>query len=550
MSEPIRALGEVGVITDINPYDLPPNAVSRGVNVRFQEGKIGKAPAFRRIFELTYLEEGATIPPVDVTPSFLFDFKFPGQPDLINIVSDVGSIYQFDVSGALIDVTNSSFTPLTPGELPFTHTVLQEVSYLNRVDMHPQVFHDGDTEYDDLDNWDVTHKCRALRGFKDYLIALNVTKGSDFFPTMFKWSNNALFDTEPDTWDPSDTTANAGENVLGDATSGFLDGLALGNQFFFYNDSQTFRAVETGTNDIFDFKLKFNNRGIVNTNCVVEHNGLHYVFDSDDIYVHDGVQTRSICEGSVRKYIYRSINLAKKNLFFVFKNPGKNTIHFCYQSADDMVSFDHEDTANCNRAAVYDTVSNTWTFDDLPNVVGWAYATLETGGLSYEEVTTSYEETGGTYAGEETGDNQHLVIGGVASVGDGLDNVLYGFDPVEGGILPYPLDETATMPAIAFRIGIDLDDSDSEIRAHKYFRAFYPQVDDFDLEGVSFKFAATPFNVEEPSWGDLQTFDPATQWYLNPNLYGRYLSWYVVCEADKDFRFGGFDLDAVTTSYG
>ena len=548
MSEPIRDLGSVGIITDRNPYDLPPNAVSRGVNVRFQDGKIGKAPAFRRVMELVFdASEGDTIPPLDVEPSFLFDFKYPGSPDLINIVHETGRIFQF-ANDSLTEVTQSGFSPLTPSDTPFTHTVLQEVSYLNRNDMIPQVWHNTDTEYDDLANWTSDHRCRALRAFKDYLIALDVTKGSDRFPTMFKWSNNAQFDTEPDSWDPSDTTKNAGENNLGDATSAFLDGAPLGNQFFFYNDSQTFRAVETGTNDVFDFKLKFNNRGIINTNCVVEHNGLHYVFDSDDIYVHDGVQTRSICEGLVRRYIYRSIDLASKNVFFVFKNPGKNTIHFCYKSADDMVSFDGSTITKCNRAAVYDTVSRTWTFDDLPNVAGWAYANIDTF-RTYEDVTTSYEETGGTYNDAESGDSQHLFLGGVSSTDDGLDNVLYGFDPVEGGLLPYELDETATMPAIAFRIGVDMDEVGREVRSNSYWRAFYPQCDDFDLEGISFKFVATSFNVQDIIWGAEQSFDPQTQYHLNPDICGRYLGWYVTCEASKDFTFSGFDADVVTISH-
>ena len=184
----------------------------------------------------------------------------------------------------------------------------------------------------------------------------------------------------------------------------------------------------------------------------------------------------------------------------------------------------------------------------MPNVVGWAYATLETGGLTYEDVLTSYEETGGTYAGEESGDNQHLVIGGVASAGDALDNVLYGFDLIEGGILPYELDTTATKPAIAYRVGLDSDENGYEVRARKYFRAIYPQVDDYDRGPLTFKFAATAFNVNPVTWGDEFSFDPQTQYHINPDVCGRYLAWYIRCDADKDFSFSGFDMDQVTTS--
>ncbi len=543
MSQPIRNLGEVGIITDLNPYDLPPNAVSRGVNVRFQEGKIAKAPAFRRVFELIYdASAGDTIPPYDLTPSFLFDFKYPGSSDLINIVEDDGRIWQF-INDDIAEVTQTGFSG-TSADTPFTHTVFQGMSILNRSNMIPQVFHDADTEYDDLANWTSDHRCRALRAFKSYLIALDITKGATRYPTMIKWSDTGSYNTEP-LWDETDPTLNAGENTPGDATSAWLDGLPLANQFFIYNDSQVFRLAETGTNDVFDFKLKFNNRGIINTNCVVEHDGVHYVFDSDDIYAHDGVQTRSICEGVVRKYIYQSIDLAAKDSFFVFKSPGKNTIHFCYKSADELVAF--PDATKCNRAAVFDTVSKTWTFDDLPNAVGWAYANIDTF-RTYEDVTTDYETTGGTYNEGSTGDSQHLFIGGLASTGDGLDSVLYGFDLIEGGILPYPVDETATMPAIAYRWGIDMDETGAEIQANKYLRDFFPQIDDFDGSGVTLKFAATMYTVQVPTWGTAQAFDPSSQYHLNPDVAGRYLGWYIACTALTDFRFSGFDFDAVTIS--
>src|SRR3546814_10275129 len=48
---PVRGLGSVGIIADINPYDLPPAALSAGVNVRFENGKITRGPVVRRVYE-------------------------------------------------------------------------------------------------------------------------------------------------------------------------------------------------------------------------------------------------------------------------------------------------------------------------------------------------------------------------------------------------------------------------------------------------------------------------------------------------------------------
>ena len=43
---PVRDLGSAGVITDVAPYNIPMNAFSTGINVRFDEGKVRRAPIF------------------------------------------------------------------------------------------------------------------------------------------------------------------------------------------------------------------------------------------------------------------------------------------------------------------------------------------------------------------------------------------------------------------------------------------------------------------------------------------------------------------------
>ena len=47
---PLRNLGEIGVVTDANPYTLPSNAFSRGQNVIFDENRVQRAPLFKQLF--------------------------------------------------------------------------------------------------------------------------------------------------------------------------------------------------------------------------------------------------------------------------------------------------------------------------------------------------------------------------------------------------------------------------------------------------------------------------------------------------------------------
>ena len=46
---PVRDLGSVGVITDVASYNLPINGFSTAINVRFDEGKVRRAPVFRKV---------------------------------------------------------------------------------------------------------------------------------------------------------------------------------------------------------------------------------------------------------------------------------------------------------------------------------------------------------------------------------------------------------------------------------------------------------------------------------------------------------------------
>ena len=49
-TSPLRKLGAVGVVSDPSPYDLPPVALSDCNNVIFDEGRIQRAPVFKKLF--------------------------------------------------------------------------------------------------------------------------------------------------------------------------------------------------------------------------------------------------------------------------------------------------------------------------------------------------------------------------------------------------------------------------------------------------------------------------------------------------------------------
>src|SRR3546814_14816876 len=94
---PVRGLGSVGIIADINPYDLPPAALSAGVNVRFENGKITRGPVVRRGYEFA----------VGFSPAFISFLPALSSPyeGIVVVSLDTSNIKQ--VSGS----TESALSP-------------------------------------------------------------------------------------------------------------------------------------------------------------------------------------------------------------------------------------------------------------------------------------------------------------------------------------------------------------------------------------------------------------------------------------------------------
>lgn len=202
---PVRNLGGAGVISDIHPYDLPPNAFSAGVNVRFENGKISRAPTLLTVHEFS-----------DDTfaPSFMFQIPAIGSlvDSLVCVNSDVTQLTQ--VTGSTeADVTHPSASPVTLiGSM--TATFLGSVTYLNNNAMVPLYKRTTDSTFAELPGWDPEWRCKSLRAYKDFLVALNVTKDGVEYPSMVKWPDITPFGDAPGSWDSTLTTNSAGENIL------------------------------------------------------------------------------------------------------------------------------------------------------------------------------------------------------------------------------------------------------------------------------------------------------------------------------------------------
>jgi hypothetical protein len=532
----IRDIAKYGVLADPDPYQLPDTAWSLGVNVRFRNSKVSSGPVFRNAFALG-----------TVSPRFLVAASPTTGLDLLFTCYFNGKIYKFN--GTETDFTLAGYTP-TSAEGTWSTTSLANIIYVNRSDRAPWYLRTADTAFQNLGvtagapaSWDSTYTCQLLRTCGGALVALNVTKGAVNFPTMVKTSSIPLSGVIPTSWDPSLTNTLATENILAEMKGSITDANTLGPQLVIYGLQESWIMTADGSQQVYGYrKLPFQ-KGALNANCSFELDGRHYVMGVDDIWMHDGNTEVSIVDQKNRDFIFSSINLSKRNRCFVSYNAQLKELSFNYISGDRAVGFLGAPDG-CNRAFVYSPATQTGTFDDLPLVYSSASANL-TISVTYATTTATYATTGGSYLDQEDGFKRTPVYVGDANSTYGLSTSLYAQDLFgTGSTVSFPVDTHATLPRILERDGIDLDSLNEDLRGYKVVSSIYPQGRfGVGAQPLMFSVGAADYFTQPANFSAFQPYDGNTNYKLDFNVAGRWLSMRIKYSDFNEMSLTGFDID-------
>lgn len=564
---PLRDLGQLGVIIDANPYTLPPNAFSRAQNVVFDENRVQRAPLFKQLFPTirsllsytsvsgTFDAQTGTYDAAEGTSSsssrFVASYADPQFGETVFVCDNDGSVRAYP---------NGSLTTVGPGsgivtnEEPWTHAQVAGLSFLARTGMRPYARNlKTDSTYSLMaGDWVTTHSAKVVRGYLDYVIMLNVTKGTTEYPTMIKWSNPVEYSSAATSvaWDPSNPAFIAGENIIGEMTSGIRDGHVLGTNFILYSQEQVWLMEYTGSSIVFNFRRLFPNGGIFNTNCVVEIEGKHFVFGEEDLYVHDGVSKQSIADGRVRRFVYTSLNRSKRSAAFVMHDSVSNLVYFCYNTLSDEVKW--RNSQFCNQAAVYNYRTDTWSFMDLPNIVGGAESNVDLQANTYPQVGSAYEVYNSSYVSFEGAKPNITIALGITDVVNGLtESRVYAVDLPASSLTNLPVSPETRTFSLVERVGIDLDDPGTglPIRAYKTITEIVPQAS-FDASGSSFTWEVGSADLPNAAvvYRTSTVFDPTVDYKIDTKVSGRYLAYRVTSDSLENFKLTGFDANIVSTS--
>lgn len=346
----IPQVGAIGVNRDLSAHELPPNAWTDASNVRFLDG-----------MAYQFYGHGEVYNSPSVAPQHILPCNVAGARYWI--YTSAAKTYAVTITaGSAVHTDITHATPRTGVVNQWTSTLLSGIPILNVGDTSKvPMSWDLNTanKFVDLANWPASTYCKSLRAFKNYLVALNVTKGSTNYPYMVKWSHPADPGAVPSSWDQTDATKDAGETDLAEGYDPIIDGLQLRDSFIIYKEASIWRMDFTGGPYVFRFSKVLGTSGALNRNCIVEADGYHCVFSGSDILVHDGQTATSVLDKATRRYLFQNIDVDNAGLCFAFKNPFFNEIFFCYPAIG---------STSCDRAMVWNHKDKTVSFRTLPNV--------------------------------------------------------------------------------------------------------------------------------------------------------------------------------------
>lgn len=351
----------VGILTDPNPSDLPLNSWSDGRNVRFKNGRASKAQGHSQVFG-----EMPAGDPLSAMP-FLSDstpFWFVGYDE--KIYRTEGSLW--------VDVSRTTGGPYTAStDYRWNGGFLSGVAIMNNGRDVPQfATPTGGINFKDLTNWPTDLRAKVVRPYKNYLIALNVTKNSIQMPTVVKWSSPADPGEVPFTWDETDPRNDAGETPLADTAGAIVDGKKMRDSFIIYKEDSVYLMRYVGGVYVFQFQQLFDDVGMLAPNCAAEFDGKHFVVGQGDVYVHNGVQKSSIIDGKMKNYLFDAVRAGGVKSVYVVPDYSNTEMWICFQSTVDSVAGEYAD-----RAVIWNWSDNTWTIRDLPQVIYGTYGIVD-----------------------------------------------------------------------------------------------------------------------------------------------------------------------------
>jgi len=380
----VSQLGTGGIIKDLPSVTLATNIFTDGNNIRFDNNSIQ-----------TITGETIYPPSLSITPDFGIHWRRPDQG--YNIFAKDGNIVRVDSAGNIASMFTSSLPAYTSSKWDGCTFNGGYAIVLNNGKSTPLYALYGSTTagstFVELPGWNyvsgLTVKAKIIRNLGYSLVACNLTLESGgvttYAPNTIRISAQAAPGAIPTVWEPGTTTDTADEFEL-KSTSPILEAAELRGNLFVYS-SDCINIVTLGQS-ITKVQPYANGYGILNTKCLAEFDGQHFVVDRNDIYVHSGSGgIKSIANFKVRDAFFNAINQAAIDKVYVERNARNDEIWIHYPTGSNTT---------CNKVLIYQYRLDNWTFRDAPNTTSSFVGPSPEGSSFFYGKETIYSTTGTT----------------------------------------------------------------------------------------------------------------------------------------------------------
>lgn len=503
--------GSVGVNKDLSQHELPINAWTDAKNIRFLDG-----------YAYQFYGYGEAYNSPSYAPQHVLPCNVSGNRYWVyTTASKTYCVTNSGGSAVHTDITHA--TPRTGVVNSWTSCLLGGIPILNTGDTSSvPMYWDLNTanKFVNLTNWPASTYCKSLRAYKNYLVALNVTKSGTAYPFMVKWSHPADPGSLPSSWDQTDSTKDAGEADLAEGYDPIVDGLQLRDSFMIYKESSIWRMDFIGGPYVFKFSKVLGTSGALNRNCIVDVDGWHLVLTGSDVIAHDGQQSYSVLDKQTRRWLFQNMDATNSHLAFVFKNPFFNEAYICYPSIGSSV---------CDKAVVWNYKDKTVSFRDLPNINHAAFGPVDNSLLgNWNQDSAPWASDLSSWDGPDFTPSTARVLMASSATKLYLLDASASFD----GSLP---------TAYLERRGLSFDAPESI----KLVRGIRPRITGNTGETVTFKVGSQSDPWEEPTWSSPVTHTIGTTVADDLFISGRYIAIRIDSGTAYQWRLDSLDIDVV-----
>ena len=383
----------------------------------------------------------------------------------------------------------------------------------------------GDTSIKlrDIPGWSSTWKAVAMRPFKNFIVALGITKSGVSYPNMVKWCttlNPGSISAGGD-WNELNPAIDAGEQELAETPDILVDCLPLGDVNVIYKERSMYAMQYIGAPYIFRFQRLPSESGMLAPGCGVATPFGHVVLTAGDVVLNTGQGVTSIANGIVRNLIFKNIDGANYKRAFVTANPQKNEVWICYPFGT---------SATCNKACVWNWIDKSWSVRELSNVTYGAF-----GQINYQSGAETWLSDTAPWQTDATTWNENEYSPAEARL------LMTHTTPIISLVDTGSTEFGSQISAYAQRSGMTLGDP----FAVKFVKSVLPKIDGNTGATISIQVGAAMNPNQAITWDTPRTFTVGSTEKIDCSISGRYLAIRFTNDTYSPWRMKSFGLDYV-----